>query len=71
MEATVARDQLSESINAVMELQKGGKTVHAADGRAAESMSAGPNLAGDMGAFAKEVAEAVNPKDETADNEWL
>jgi hypothetical protein len=71
METTVGRDQLSESINAVMELRKGGKTVHAADGSNTEPMSARPNFAGDMGAFVKEAVETRHPEDETADNEWL
>jgi hypothetical protein len=65
----VARDQLSENINAVMELRKGGKTVHAADENAAKSTSAGPNFTGDMGAFANKAVEAGQCEGETVDKE--
>lgn len=70
METAVARDQLSESINAVIELRKGGKIVHAADERAAEPMSAGPSFAGGKGPLVKEAVESGRPNEETADNEW-
>ena len=67
----MVRDQLSESINAVIELRKGGKTVHAADERAAGPMSVGTNLAGDMATVVKEAVETGRPDAETTDNERL
>jgi hypothetical protein len=65
----MARDQLSENINAAMELRKGGKTVHAATERAAEVKNAGPNFTGDMGALVTEAAEAGHSEADTVDKE--
>lgn len=66
METTVARDQFSESVNAVMELRKSGKTIHAADERIAEPTNAGPNCAGDAGAFEKTLETGVLRRPPTA-----
>jgi hypothetical protein len=65
----MAGDQLSEIINAAMELRKGGKTVHAATERAVEVKNAGPNFTGDMEAFVKEAVEAGHSEAETVDKE--
>ena len=65
----MARDQLSENINAATELRKGGKTVHAATERAAEVKNGGPNFTGDMGAFVTEAAEAGHSEADTVDKE--
>jgi hypothetical protein len=56
-EIRVARDQLAESINAAMELRKGGKTVRADGEHAAEKDDAKPT--GDTGFFVKKAVEAV------------
>jgi hypothetical protein len=56
-EIRVARDQLAESINAAMELRKGGKTVRADGEHAAEKDDAKPT--GDTGLFVKKAVEAV------------
>ena len=53
----MARDQLAESINAAMELRKGGKTVRADGEHAAEKDDAKPT--GDTGLFVKKAVEAV------------
>jgi hypothetical protein len=62
-ETHVVRDQLAENINAAMELQKGGKTVHAAAEHAAEKSTAGPSFTGDMEVFANAV-ETGHPEAE-------
>jgi hypothetical protein len=56
-ETRVVRDQLAESISAVMELHKGGKTVRAEGGQAAEKDDSEPT--GDTRVFVKKVVEAV------------
>ena len=53
----MARDQLAESINAAMELRKGGKTVRADGEHAAEKDDAKPT--GDTGFFVAVEAVAV------------
>jgi len=63
----MARNQLSENINAAKELRKGGKTVHAANERAAEAKNGRPNFPGDMEAFVKEAVEARHSEAETVD----
>jgi hypothetical protein len=66
-ETYVARDQLSENINAAMELRNAGKTVCAAAEHAAAAKNTGPNFNGDMGGFVKEPVEAGQSEDETVD----
>jgi hypothetical protein len=62
-ETHVVRDQLAENINAAMELQKGGKTVHAVAEHAAEKSTTGPRFTGDMEVFANAV-ETGHPETE-------
>jgi hypothetical protein len=65
----VACDQLNENINAIMELRKGGKTVHASEEHAAKSTSAGLSFTGDTGAFMNKAEEAGQCEGETVDKE--
>jgi hypothetical protein len=56
----VARDQLTEAIEAALTLRNGGKTVHADAERPVQMIFAGPNFAD--GSLAKEAVEAGIPE---------
>ena len=63
----MVRDQLTENINAAMELRNCGKTVLAAVEYAAESKNSGLNFTGDT--FVKEAVEAGHFEGETVEKE--
>ena len=65
----MARDHLSENINAAIELRNSGKTVLAAAEYAAEAKIAGLNFGGDMGAFVNEAVEAGHSEAKTENAE--